>query len=214
MTCVIGIDIGTTSTIGILLDTKRNKILKKISFNVKLISLEYGWAEEDPNQWWKNTQNIIKSLSKKAKNSKKKIIAIGVTGMLPALVILDKKNNVIRNSIQQSDSRTENQIKKIFNKNNSNWFIKKTNCGINQQLIAPKLLWLKENEHHLNKQDIKVIRNNIYHRQFVNFKISGNYKECFGIITNSGLNLLNIRNLIIFLTPVVILKKLLWYHQD
>ena len=75
-------------------------------------------------------------------------------------------------------------------------------------------LWLEENEHHLNKQDIKIIRNNIYQRKFVNFKILGKYKECLRTINKSGLNLLNIRNLIIFLTPVVILKKLLWYHQD
>ena len=183
MTCVIGIDIGTTSTIGILLDTKRNKILKKISFNVKLISLEYGWAEEDPNQWWKNTQNIIKSLSKKAKNSKKKIIAIGVTGMLPALVILDKKNNVIRNSIQQSDSRTENQIKKIFNKNNSNWFIKKTNCGINQQLIAPKLLWLKENENKNFNKIYKIMGS----YDFINFKLTNKYTIEHNWALESGL---------------------------
>ena len=59
MTCVIGIDIGTTSTIGILLDTSKNKILKKISFHVDLFSYKEGWAEEDPNQWWLNTKKII-----------------------------------------------------------------------------------------------------------------------------------------------------------
>ena len=73
MTCVIGIDIGTTSTSGILLDTKKNIIVKKVSFSVNLISLEYGWAEEDPNQWWINTKKIIQILAKKAKNSKKKL---------------------------------------------------------------------------------------------------------------------------------------------
>ena len=31
MSCVVGIDISTTSTIGILLDTKTNKTLKTVS---------------------------------------------------------------------------------------------------------------------------------------------------------------------------------------
>ncbi len=168
MTCVIGIDIGTTSTSGILLDTKKNIIIKKVSFSVNLISLEYGWAEEDPNQWWINTKKIIQILAKKAKNSKKKIKAIGVTRMLPALVILDKDGNIIRNSIQQSDSRTEKQIKKIFNKKNSNWFIKKTNCGINQQLIAPKLVWLKENENNNFKKIYKIMGS----YDFINYKLT------------------------------------------
>ena len=61
MTCVIGIDIGTTSTIGILLDTYKNHIIKKISIDVDLFSIKEGWAEEDPNQWWLNTKKLLKN---------------------------------------------------------------------------------------------------------------------------------------------------------
>ena len=74
--------------------------------------------------------------------------------------------------------------------------------------------WLKENKYNLNKFHIKKIQRNIYCRQFVNCKINGDYKECLGILLNSELNLLSIKNLIIFFTPVIILKKLLWFHQD
>ena len=116
MSCVIGIDIGTTSTIGTLLDTKKNKILCKVSLNTNLYSFEKGWAEENPNQWWSNTKKIIKKLSQHSKLKNKKIYAIGTTGMLPALVIIDKKGKIIRNSIQQSDGRTDQQIEKIFQK--------------------------------------------------------------------------------------------------
>ena len=75
-------------------------------------------------------------------------------------------------------------------------------------------IWLRENEASLNKFNVKRIKKNICHRKFVNFKIDGNYKGCVNILLNSGLNLLNLKNLIIFLLPVAILKKLLWYHQD
>ena len=73
MSCVIGIDIGTTSTIGVLLDTSKHKILKKISLDVELYSYKEGWAEEDPNQWWSNTKQIIKELSNFAKKKEKEI---------------------------------------------------------------------------------------------------------------------------------------------
>ena len=168
MTCVIGIDIGTTSTIGILLDTSKNYIIKKISIDVDLFSIKEGWAEEDPNQWWLNTKKIIKELSKVAKLKNKKIISIGTTGMLPALVILDKNRKVIRKSIQQSDGRTSKQLKKIFTKKNSEQFIKKTKCGINQQLIAPKLLWLKENESNNFKRIDKILGS----YDFINYKLT------------------------------------------
>lgn len=183
MSCVIGIDIGTTSTIGILLDTSSNKILKKISFDVELLSYKEGWAEEDPNQWWNNTKKIIKKLSSFAKKKRIKISSIGTTGMLPALVILDKNGKVIRKSIQQSDSRTSLQLKKIFNKKNSKNFIKNTKCGINQQLIAPKLLWLKENE----KNNFKKISKICGSYDYINFKLTGKFSVEHNWALESGL---------------------------
>ena len=183
MTCVVGIDIGTTSTIGVLLDTKSNRILIKKSLDVNLYSYYEGWAEENPNQWWLNVKKIIKFLSKYAKAKGKKINAIGTTGMLPALVILDKNGNIIRNSIQQSDSRTEKQIKKIFNKKKSNWFIKKTKCGINQQLIAPKLLWLKENEVNNFKRIFKIMGS----YDFINYKLTNKFSAEHNWALESGL---------------------------
>ena len=183
MTCVLGIDIGTTSTIGILLDTSKSKILKKISFPVDLYSYEEGWAEEDPNQWWENSKKIIRQLSNFAKKKNKKIVSIGTTGMLPALVILDNKGKVIRKSIQQSDSRTNKQLKKIFKKKISQSFIKNTKCGINQQLIAPKLLWLKENENENFKKIFKILGSYDY----INYKLTGKFSVEHNWALESGL---------------------------
>ena len=183
MSCVIGIDIGTTSTIGILLDTKKNKILAKKSLKVDLFSYKPGWAEEDPNQWWKNTFNILKYLSKFAKLNNKKILAIGTTGMLPALVIVDKNGKIIRNSIQQSDSRTQKQLKKIFSKKKIKNFVKLTNCGVNQQLIAPKLLWIKENE----KENFNKIYKIFGSYDYINYKLTNKYSVERNWALESGL---------------------------
>mgnify|MGYP001329427616 CR=1 FL=1 len=183
MSCVIGIDIGTTSTIGVLLDTSKHKILKKISLDVELYSYKEGWAEEDPNQWWSNTKQIIKELSNFAKKKEKEIVSIGTTGMLPALVTLDKNGQVIRKSIQQSDSRTSLQLNKIFNKKNSKNFTKITKCGINQQLIAPKLLWLKENE----KNNFKKIYKICGSYDYINYKLTGKLSVEHNWALESGL---------------------------
>jgi len=80
--------------------------------------------------------------------------------------------------------------------------------------IKELTIWLNENQNTLNEFNVKRIKKNIYQRKFVNCKIDGNYKACLDILLNSGLGLLNIKNLIIFLLPVSILKKLLWYHLE
>ena len=80
--------------------------------------------------------------------------------------------------------------------------------------IKELTILLNENQNTLNEFNVKRIKKNIYQRKFVNCKIDGNYKACLDILLNSGLGLLNIKNLIIFLLPVSILKKLLWYHLE
>ena len=98
----------------------------------------------------------------------------------------------------------------------SKWIINLDSGKLNSNdaLIVSAIQASATRQYNLNKFHIKKIQRNIYCRQFVNCKINGDYKECLGILLNSELNLLSIKNLIIFFTPVIILKKLLWFHQD
>ena len=124
MNYVIGLDVGTTSTIGILLRLP-NKILAHATRPVNLNSPFPGWAEENPDEWWKNVVEIISELISKAKVRPEKIHAIGVTGMLPAVVLLDSLGKVLRPSIQQSDGRCGEQVQELKSEIEENDFIKK-----------------------------------------------------------------------------------------
>ena len=75
-------------------------------------------------------------------------------------------------------------------------------------------IWLKENKCNLNESYLKIIKEKIDYRKFVNFKIEGNYKECLKMLLNFKIKIFNIKGLIILFTPIVLLKKLLWYHQN
>ena len=75
-------------------------------------------------------------------------------------------------------------------------------------------IWLKENKFNLSKLQTKKLEKKINYRKFVIYKISGKYGECINMLLNLEKSLLNIKNLILFFTPIILLKKLLWYHQD
>ena len=87
MDLVLGLDIGTTSTIGILLALP-DRILTTATRTATLSSPHPGWAEEDPRQWWDNVTEITRELVATPGVTADSIKAIGVTGMLPALVLL------------------------------------------------------------------------------------------------------------------------------
>ena len=145
MTCVIGLDIGTTSTIGILIRLP-DRTLAIASRPVDLRTEKVGWAEEDPSQWWANVCQIVPELLTRAGVAASDVGAIGVTGMLPAVVLLDASGHVLRPSLQQSDARCGEQVDELRAEIDEAWFLAKAGNGINQQLVAAKLRWIERHE--------------------------------------------------------------------
>jgi xylulokinase len=142
---LLGLDIGTTSTIGILVEAG-GRTLAMTSRPVALSSPRPGWAEEDPAEWWANVRAVILDLLAQSGLRARDIAAVGATGMVPALVLLDAEGRLIRPSIQQSDGRTATEVEAIRRETDEATFVRRTGNGINQQLIAPKLRWLATHE--------------------------------------------------------------------
>lgn len=145
MALTLGIDIGTTSTIGILIDDE-GRALALAQRPVELHSDRPGWAEENPAQWWENCCAVIPEILANAGRNARDIAAIGVTGMLPAVVLLDADGRLLRRSIQQSDGRTGAEVADLAAALDEAVFVRRTGNGINQQLVAPKLRWLERHE--------------------------------------------------------------------
>jgi xylulokinase len=145
MAIVLGLDIGTTSTIGILIDTD-GQMLAQASALTTLSAPQAGWAEEDPAEWWANTGTVCRALLAEAGVAPEAVQAVGVAGMVPALVLQDASGQVLRPAIQQSDGRTGEEVAWLRTQVDEAAFLARTGNGVNQQLLAPKLRWLARHE--------------------------------------------------------------------
>jgi xylulokinase len=145
MPCVFGLDIGTTSTIGVLIRPP-DETLALASRPVGLRSEHVGWAEEDPEQWWANVGEIVRKVLRESGVSAADVAAVGVTGMLPAVVLLDDDGRLLRPSIQQSDARCAAEVEELRAEIDEKAFLAKAGNGINQQLVAAKLRWIERHE--------------------------------------------------------------------
>jgi len=145
MAYLLGLDIGTTSTIGILIDTDGGALGVE-SRAVTLHSDHANWSEEDPAQWWANVGAICQALLKKTGIKAGDIAAVGVTGMLPTVILLDRNGDPLRRSIQQNDARATKQLDVFRQGMDEARFLKLSGTGYSQQLVGPKLMWLRENE--------------------------------------------------------------------
>ncbi|MEA9391479.1 FGGY-family carbohydrate kinase [Acerihabitans sp. TG2] len=168
MSCLLGIDIGTTSTIGMLLQLP-DRVLAVVSRPVRLFSPQPGWTEEDPEQWWQNVGEICRELLATSGINAAQIAGIGVTGMLPAVVLLDDQGTLLRPSIQQSDGRCGPQVAAIRAEQDESAFIKRSGNGINQQLVGAKIRWLEQHEPDIHQRIATVFGS----YDFINWRLTG-----------------------------------------
>ena len=145
MSLLLGLDIGTTSTIGILVDC-RGGVVAIASRPSELLSRHPNWAEEDPDLWWANVCAIVPELINAGGVRAGDVSAVGVTGMVPTLILVNDDGMAIRHSIQQNDARAINEIEEMARDVDADLFLALTGGSINQQIIAPKLRWLERHE--------------------------------------------------------------------
>lgn len=105
----LGIDIGSSSVKVSLLETGSGKCAAS-STNPKvempISAPEKGFAEQDPEMWWKYVCEGIKDVTSKCKASK--ITSVGITYQMHGLVAVDKDVRPVRDAIIWCDSRAVN----------------------------------------------------------------------------------------------------------
>jgi xylulokinase len=142
---LLGIDIGTTSTKAVVIDSRGN-LLAEASRPADLRSPQAGCAEEDPLQWWQNLAAIIPECLDRAGIRAGQIAAVGASGMVPTLILVDADGRVLRPSLQQNDARAIVEIEDQQRQTSAEDILTRTGSAITQQSIGPKLVWLLHHE--------------------------------------------------------------------
>ena len=123
-------------------------LVSEPSSEQEIIICKDGWAEQNPEIWWKNTCLAIKNLISLNNINPSLISGIGISYQMHGLVLLDSKGNSLRNSIIWCDDRAVDIGKQAFTE------LGQIKC-INQLLNSPanftasKLKWVKNNENEL-----------------------------------------------------------------
>ncbi len=141
--CLLGIDIGTTALKAVVLDPERG-VIAQAGQPHTLRSPYPGWAEMAPAEWWETTIAACRELT--ATIPANGIAAIAVTGMVPAMVLLDERGTILRPSIQQNDARSVEEVEQLRDAVDLDEFFAVTGGTPNQQNVAPRWRWLATHE--------------------------------------------------------------------
>jgi xylulokinase len=166
----LGIDTSTTSSKALLIDEQGN-VIAVASNPHTLQTPKPLWSEQDPREWWEAVAASIKSVLEKAGISGERIGAVGLTGQMHGLVMLDGVGNVLRPAILWNDQRTQSQCDEIHRVIGKEKFIRITGNVALTGFTAPKILWVKENEPDVFAKAKHVL----LPKDYVRLKLTGEY---------------------------------------
>ena len=161
---LLGIDIGTSFIKLSLVDASTQKSVVTVQYpdtENAIISKQTGWAEQSPNTWWEQVQQgalkLHAAASKiNAKYDPQAIAAIGIAYQMHGLVLVDKSQTVLRDSIIWCDSRAVEYGNKAFDTiGHEKCLAHLLNSPGN--FTAAKLAWVKKNEPAVYQQIDKIM---------------------------------------------------------
>lgn len=156
---LLGIDVGTSSVKISVVDAQSQKCIASTHYpetEATILSPEPGWAEQSPNMWWEYTQQAITKLNATKKYNPADIGAIGIAYQMHGLVIVDKDQKVLRDSIIWCDSRAVEIGEKAFKSIGKSVALSSL-LNSPGNFTASKLAWVKENEPFLYDKTYKLM---------------------------------------------------------
>ena len=144
----LGVDVGSSSVKASLVNVETGKCVASTFFpktEAKIIAVNPGWAEQDPESWWENLKLSVQTIMKESGANPAEVKAIGISYQMHGLVCVDKHKNVLRPSIIWCDSRAVPYGDKAFKTLGAEKCLSHL-LNSPGNFTASKLAWVKENE--------------------------------------------------------------------
>ena len=145
MAFVLGIDVSTTATKAVLVGDDgrvRGTGVAEYAFDVP----RPLWSEQDPALWWDGAVAAIRSVLASTAAPPEEIAAVGLTGQMHGLTLLDDRDRVLRPAILWNDQRTAAECDRIREAVGPERLIAITGNDALTGFTAPKLVWVRDHE--------------------------------------------------------------------
>jgi len=156
---LLGIDLGSSSVKVSVVDGGTGRAISSASYpssEMEISAPMPGWAEQDPEVWWKNFTLALWACLKPLGSKSKNIGAIGIAYQMHGLVAVDVNRKVLRPSIIWCDSRAVELGEKAFEKMGKDFCLHHL-LNSPGNFTASKLAWVRENEPDLFKRIYKIM---------------------------------------------------------
>jgi xylulokinase len=167
----LGMDVGTGGTRAVVVDADGKLIAGAAAEHAPFRTPHPGWAEQDPEDWWRAAKQAIHGALAAAPEPRETIAAIGLTGQMHGAVMLDQDGNVLRPALIWCDTRTQPQCDWLTEKIGYERLIELTCNPALPNFTLTKLLWVKEHEPEIFAK----IRHILCPKDYVRYRLTGEF---------------------------------------
>ena len=156
---LLGCDIGSSSVKASIVDVESGKTVASDYYpreEAAIIAVKPGWAEQDPESWWKYLKEAIKGAIAVARINGEDIKAVGISYQMHGLVVVNKAKEVLRPSIIWCDSRAVQYGDRAFKAIGEKYCLSHL-LNSPGNFTASKLAWIKEYEPRLFDEIDKIM---------------------------------------------------------
>lgn len=164
MDLLLGIDIGTYESKGVIVEAASGRIVAQAAQEHGVIMPRPGWAEHDAESiWWSDFIALCRQLLSHPGVSAESIRAIGVSAIAPTMLAIDRTGRPLRPAILYGiDTRTVEEIEDLTYALGHEWLLEHAGSALSTQSAGPKILWFRRHEPELYRQTWKILTASSY----------------------------------------------------
>ncbi|MFZ0200415.1 MAG: xylulokinase [Candidatus Sulfotelmatobacter sp.] len=165
----LGIDIGTGGTRALVIDQSGAVISSAAEEHRPFSSLQIGWAEQDPTDWWRACGLASRKALTQGSIRAEQIACIGLSGQMHGAVLLDEQGQVVRPALIWCDVRTQKQADELTSIIGVERLRQLTCNPALTNFTLTKCLWVRENE----PENWIRVRSLMLPKDYVRYRLTG-----------------------------------------
>jgi len=167
---VLGIDVSTTATKAVLVD--ETGAVRGVGTSEYDFSVPHPlWSEQDPALWWDGAVAAIGSVLASTGVAAEGVVAVGLTGQMHGLVLLDIAGAVLRPAILWNDQRTAAECDLIRQAIGPARLIEITGNDALTGFTAPKLVWVRDHEPDMWRRTAHIL----LPKDYLRYRLTGDF---------------------------------------
>ncbi|MCY4144909.1 MAG: xylulokinase [Chloroflexi bacterium] len=185
MPYLMGLDISTTGAKALIIDAA-GAVVALANTPQPISQPQPLWSEQNAADWWAGMRGSIRAALADSGLAGGDIAAIGLTGQMHGLTLLDKAGEPLRPAILWNDQRTQAQCDYMTEVIGADRLLALTGNPAVTGFTAPKVLWVRDNEPEVYARAAQAL----LPKDYIRYKLTDGYAT--DLAGAAGTSLLNV----------------------